>query len=85
VATGVYWGLKGLGNGIQDWTQYPVELWVGTTALIHVAAATLLYVGIWDRWPVPKPEAVPPATSAREIRVPEPEAVPAAHNRVIVR
>jgi hypothetical protein len=80
VATGAYWGLKGLGNGIQDWTQYPVELWVGTTALVHVAAATLLYVGIWDRWPVPKPEAAP------EVRVPEPEQLSARGNdRVVVR
>jgi hypothetical protein len=86
VATGAYWGLKGLGNGIQDWTQYPVELWVGTTALIHVAAATLLYVGIWDRWPVPKPEAAPPPESAPEVRVPEPEQLSARGNdRVVVR
>src|SRR5258708_14943156 len=66
VATAVYWGLKGLGNGIQDWTQYPVELWVGTTALVHVAVSTLLYVGIWDRWPMPKPGAAEPQTVGRE-------------------
>jgi len=54
-ATGaVYWGLKALGNAGQDWTQYPVELWVGTTALVQVAAAGILYVLIWDRWPLPR-------------------------------
>jgi hypothetical protein len=66
VATAVYWGLKALGNGIQEWTQYPVELWVGTTALVHVAAATLLYVGIWDRWPLPKAGAAPPQEPAED-------------------
>ena len=58
VAGAVYWGLKALGNGIDDWTQYPVELWVGTTALVQVAAAGILYVGIWDRWPLPRREPV---------------------------
>jgi hypothetical protein len=85
-ATGVYWGLNGLGNGIQDWTQYPVELWVGTTALVHVAAATLLYVGIWDRWPLPKAGASTPPPSAPEVRVPEAAEVSARRNsRVVVR
>jgi hypothetical protein len=60
-ATAVYWGLKALGNEIQGWSQYPVELWVGTTALVHVAAATLLHVGIWDRWPLPRPAPAEPA------------------------
>lgn len=54
VAGAVYWGLKALGNGIDDWTQYPVELWVGTTALVQAAAAGILYVVIWDRWPLPR-------------------------------
>lgn len=54
VAAAVYWGLKALGNGIDDWTQYPVELWVGTTALVQVAAAGILYVLVWDRWPLPR-------------------------------
>jgi hypothetical protein len=57
VAAGVYWGLKALGNGIDDWTQYPVELWVGTTALVQAAAAGILYVLIWDRWPLPRRDA----------------------------
>jgi hypothetical protein len=53
VAGAVYWGLKALGNAGQDWTQYPVELWVGTTVL-QVAAAGIIYVLIWDRWPLPR-------------------------------
>ena len=39
VSGAVYWGLKALGNAGQDWTQYPVELWVATTALVQVATA----------------------------------------------
>ena len=54
VAAGVYWGLKALGNAGQDWTQYPVQLWVATTALIATAVAVILYVAVWDRWPLPK-------------------------------
>jgi len=59
VAAAVYWGLKALGNAGQDWTQYPVELWVGTTALVQVAAAGILYAIVWDRWPLPRRRANP--------------------------
>jgi hypothetical protein len=55
VAAVLYWGLKWLGNLGQDWTQYPVELWVATTALITTAPMVILYVAIWNRWPLPDP------------------------------
>jgi hypothetical protein len=84
VALAVFWGLKALGNGIQDWTQYPVELWVGTTALVHVAVATLFYVGIWDRWPMPKPGTAQPPASEVAVDVSENGKV-AASDRVVVR
>ena len=66
VAAIVSWGLKALGNAADDWTQYPVELWVATTALVTTAVAVILYVIIWDRWPLPasterNPEAPGPA------------------------
>jgi len=86
VALAVFWGLKALGNGIQDWNQgYPVELWVGTTALVHVAAATLLYVGIWDRWPMPKPGTATPPDPEVAVDVSEKAEVAASDSRVVVK
>lgn len=63
VAVALYWGLKALGNGTETWDQYPVELWVGGTALLHIAGVAILFQAVWGRWPL-APPAAPPAADA---------------------
>jgi hypothetical protein len=58
--------LKLIGDSRGDWTPAnPVYLWMTVCALNFVAAGSILWYGVWRRWPVAAPSAPPPAEASR--------------------
>ncbi|MGH3804698.1 MAG: hypothetical protein ACRDTD_32065, partial [Pseudonocardiaceae bacterium] len=55
----LYWGLRGIGNATEEWTEYPVELWVAGVGLNLMAALVIIHYAMWGRWPFRPP--APPA------------------------
>jgi hypothetical protein len=65
LAAGLFIALKALGDARTTWPPAdPVYLWMTVCALNFVAAGSILWYGVWRRWPVAAPGA--PAEPAAE-------------------
>jgi hypothetical protein len=47
--------LRAIGNAATTFKAFPVELWVGISALNFIAPMVIFLYAIWGRWPLPAP------------------------------
>jgi hypothetical protein len=58
--------LKLIGDGRGGWTPAnPVYLWMTVCALNFLAAGSILWYGVWRRWPVAAPTPAHAAEASR--------------------
>lgn len=55
----LFYVLKSIGNAADEWSEYPVELWVAGVGLNLIATFVILHYTIWGRWPFAAPQPPP--------------------------
>ncbi|TAM82285.1 MAG: hypothetical protein EPN43_13820 [Jatrophihabitans sp.] len=62
----LYYALRAVGNAVQVWNEYPMNLWVAGGALDLIATFVIVHYAIWGRWPF-GPPSPPPAVDSPEV------------------